>query len=100
VDKLRGEWKVSTLRACSALRIDRSLYVCKSKRGAQAELTHRIKEICETRVRYGYRRVHILQQRDGWVVNPTRIYRLYKDLGLQRNKVPRHRVKAKLREDL
>ena len=51
-------------------------------------------------MRYGYRRVHILLQRDGWVVNPTRIYRLYKDLGLQRNRVPRHRVKAKLREDL
>lgn len=82
------------------LRIDRSLYVYKSKRGAQAELTHRIKEICETRVRYGYRRVHILLQRDGWAVNPKRIYRLYKGLGLQlRNKVPRRRVKAKLRED-
>lgn len=100
MDKLRGEWKVSTRRACSALRIDRSLYVYKSKRGAQAELTHRIKEICETRVRYGYRRVHILLQRDGWAVNPKRIYRLYKELGLQlRNKVPRRRVKAKLRED-
>ncbi len=99
MDKLRGEWKVSTRRACSALWIDRSLYVYKSKRGAQAELTLRIKEICETRVRYGYRRVHILLQRDGWAVNPKRIYRLYKGLGLQlRNKVPRRRVKPKLRE--
>jgi hypothetical protein len=26
---------------------------------------HRIKDICETRVRYGYRRVHVLLQRDG-----------------------------------
>ena len=51
-------------------------------------------------MRYGYRRVHILLQRDGWAVNPKRIYRLYKELGLQlRNKVPRRRVKAKLRED-
>ncbi len=33
-------------------------------------------------------------------MNPKRIYRLYKDMGLQlRNKVPKRRVKAKLRDD-
>jgi putative transposase len=100
VDQLRGEWKVSIRRACSTLRVDRALYVYKSRRGTQAELKHRIKEICETRVRYGYRRVHVLLRRDGWAVNPKRVYRLYKELGLQlRNKVPKRRVKAKLRED-
>jgi len=100
VDKVRSDWKVSTRRACAALKVDRSLYVYKSKRGGQADLKHRIKEICETRVRYGYRRVHVLLQRDGWPVNPKRIYRLYKEMGLQlRNKTPKRRVKAKLRED-
>jgi putative transposase len=90
---------VSTRRACAALRIDRALYVYKSRRGTQADLQQRIKEICETRVRYGYRRVHVLLRRHGWVVNPKRIYRLYKELGLQlRNKVPKRRVKAKLRD--
>ncbi|MFK4064113.1 IS3 family transposase, partial [Brucella anthropi] len=78
----------------------RSLYVYKSKRGEQAELKLRIKDICQTRVRYGYRRVHVLLKRDGWPVNPKRIYRLYKEMGLQlRNKVPKRRVKAKLRAD-
>jgi putative transposase len=97
---VRGDWKVSIRRACAALRIDRSLYVYKSKRGGQADLKQRIKEICEIRVRYGYRRVHVLLRRDGWAVNPKRIYRLYKEMGLQlRNKVPRRRVKAKLRDD-
>jgi len=82
------------------LKIDRSLYVYKSKRGEQAELKLRIKDICQTRVRYGYRRVHVLLKRDGWPVNPKRIYRLYKEMGLQlRNKVPKRRVKAKLRAD-
>jgi putative transposase len=51
-------------------------------------------------VRYGYRRVHILLKREGWEVNPKRVYRLYKEMGLQlRNKVPKRRVKAKLRDD-
>ena len=88
MDKARSDWKVSARRACATLRIDRGLYVYKSKRGTQAELKQRIKEICETRVRYGYRRAHGLLRRDGWAVNPKRIYRLYKELGLKlRNKV-------------
>ena len=100
VDRVRDEWRVSIRRACSILCVDRALYVYKSQRGMQAELKHRIKEICETRVLYGYRRVHVLLRRDGWAVNPKRVYRLYKELGLQlRNKVPKRRVKAKLRED-
>lgn len=82
------------------LKIDRSLYVYKSRRGEQAELKLKIKDICQTRVRYGYRRVHVLLKRDGWPVNPKRIYRLYKEMDLQlRNKVPKRRVKAKLRAD-
>ncbi len=44
--------------------------------------------------------MHILLRRDGWPVNPKRIYRLYKEMDLQlRNKVPKRRVKAKLRSD-
>jgi putative transposase len=54
----------------------------------------------ETRVRYGYRRIHVLLRREGWEINAKRVYRLYKELGLQlRNKVPKRRVKAKLRDD-
>jgi putative transposase len=39
-------------------------------------------------------------RREGWQVNAKRIYRLYREMGLQlRNKTPKRRVKAKLRED-
>ncbi|MBB3137699.1 hypothetical protein FHS26_005464 [Rhizobium pisi] len=49
---------------------------------------------------YRYRRVHVLLEREGWGTNIKRTYRLYRDLGLQlRNKTPKRRVKAKLRED-
>ncbi len=70
------------------------------RRGEQAELKLETTDICQTRVRYGYRRVHVLLKRDGWPVNPKRIYRLYKEMDLQfRNRVPKRRVKAKLRAD-
>lgn len=100
VDEVREVWKVSIRKACSALCVERSLYSYKSKRGDQAALKLRIKEICETRVRFGYRRIHVLLRREGWAVNQKRIRRLYNEMGLQlRNKTPKRRVKAKLRDD-
>ncbi len=60
----------------------------------------RIKEIAETPVRYGYRRICVLLRRGGWNVNNKRLRRLYSEMGLQlRNNTPRRKVKAKLRND-
>lgn len=71
-----------------------------SRRAGQAVLENRIREICQTRVRYGYRRVHVLLRREGWRINQKKTRRVYRELGLQlRNKTPKRRVKAKLRED-
>ena len=91
---------MSARRACDTLRVERSFYAYKSKRGDQASLKLKIKDICEARVRYGYRRVHVMLRQDGIEINEKRTRRLYNELGLQlRNKVPKRRVKAKLRDD-
>ena len=51
-------------------------------------------------VRYGYRRVHVLLDREGWGINIKKVYRIYRELGMQlRNKTPKRRGKAKLRDD-
>jgi putative transposase len=100
VDDLRGTWKVSIRRACSAVQAQRSSYFYKSRRPDRALLKTRIKEIAETRVRYGYRRIHVLLRREGWLVNVKLVSRLYREMSLQlRNKSPKRKVKAKLRED-
>jgi putative transposase len=100
VDEVRSEWRVSIRKACEALEVERSTYHYKSRRSGQATLEHRIKEICHVRVRYGYRRVHILLRREGWTINHKKTRRIYRELGLQlRNKTPKRRVKAKLRDD-
>jgi putative transposase len=65
------------------LPVGRSTYHYRSRRAGQAQLTARIKEIAATRVRYGYRRIHLLLGREGWRVNPKRVYRLYREVGLQ-----------------
>jgi putative transposase len=60
------DWAISIRRACGALNFERSTYDYTSRRADQAGLERRIREICETRVRYGYRRVHVLLEREGW----------------------------------
>jgi putative transposase len=82
------------------MEVDTSTYHYKSRRREQAGLEARIKEIAQVRVRYGYRRVHVLLRREGWTDNVKRVYRIYRGLGLQlRKKPPRWWVRAKLRED-
>ena len=76
------------------LRTDTSTYHYKGRRGDQAVLSKRVREIAQTRVRYGYRRIHVLLRREGWRVNAKRVYRIYREQGLQlRNKVPKRRPK-------
>lgn len=53
VDEVRADWKVSIRQACATFRIDPSLNHYKSKRGERADLNARIREIAQTRVRYG-----------------------------------------------
>lgn len=97
---MRSVWGVSVRRACGVLNFAPKSYRYRSRRPGQAVLAARIKEICATRVRYGYRRVHVLLVREGWSLNHKRVRRIYSEMGLQlRNKSPRRRIKAKLRED-
>ena len=42
----------------------------------------RLKELAYTRPRYGYRRLTILLQREGWAVNHKRVHRIYREEGL------------------
>lgn len=97
---MRAGWKVSVRRACRVLRFDAKSYRYRSRRPGQAALEDRIRTICQTRVRYGYRRVHVLLRREGWVINEKRTRRVYNEIGMQlRNKTPKRRVKAALRAD-
>ena len=59
----------------------------------------RLRDLAAARVGYGYRRLHILLRRDGWIVNHKRVYRLYCQEGLgMRKRPPRRRVACIKRE--
>ncbi len=62
--------------------MSRSVYHYRSVAADQTPLRHRIREIAATRVRYGYKRIHVVLRREGWRINHKRVYRLYKQDGL------------------
>ena len=83
MEAVQADWAVSERRACSVLLVNRSTCQYRSRRTGQAALETRIREICETRMRYGYRRVYIQLRREGWAVNHRQVHRIYNKLGMQ-----------------
>lgn len=98
VEWLRAAYQVSERRACGATSFARSSHRYRSKADPQDELRLRLKELASSRVRYGYRRLHVLLRREGWPINAKRVYRLYKEEGLSiRTKTPRRRRSTRYR---
>jgi putative transposase len=92
VAHLRVAYDVSERRACKTTGFERSSHRYRSARDPQTALRIRLKDLAAVRVRYGYRRLHILLRREGWAVNHKRVYRLYNEEGLSiRAKLPRRK---------
>lgn len=89
----------SQRRACRLTRQGRSTQRRVSRRDPRTELRRRMHEIVATRLRYGYRRVHVMLRRSGWCVGRNVVYRLYREEGLAlRSKRPRRRKMIVLRQ--
>lgn len=78
----RTGFRVSERRACRVAGVPRSTCRYRSQAQDQTALRVRLRDLAATRVRYGYRRLHILLRREGWRVNHKRVYRLYREEGL------------------
>lgn len=77
----------------------RSTHRHQSVADPQYALRIRLKDMAGVRIGFGYRRLHVLLQREGWQINHKRVYRLYREEGLGlRKKTPRRRVAALKRE--
>ena len=92
---MRVCYDVSERRVCGVLGLWRGTCRYKSVADEQAALRIRLRDLAYSRASYGYRRLHILLEREGWRVNHKRVYRLYKQEGLMmRPKKPRRHVTA------
>ena len=78
VGVLRADFAVSLSRACAALGVARSSCRYVSRRD-DGRLRAALREVAQSRPRFGYRRLHVLLQRAGWRCNHKRVYRLYRE---------------------
>jgi putative transposase len=69
----------SQRRACRLVGIDPRVHRYRSSRPDDAGLRSRLRELSSERSRFGYRRLHILLEREGWEVNWKKLYRIYRE---------------------
>ena len=83
---------LSERRACRLLELDRSSYRYEAAADGDAELRGKLLGLARQKPRYGYRRLHVLLQRQGQAVNVKRVYRLYREEGLMVRRQRRKRL--------
>ena len=92
MDYIVSHYGLKLRRACRLIKQSRSVQYYRSVKDPRHDLRARMRELAQTRVRYGYRRIHVLLKRDGWRVGKNQMYRLYSDEQLQlRSKLPKRR---------
>lgn len=86
---------LALVRACRLVKQPRSVQYYRSVKDPKLALRQRMRELAQVRVRYGYRRLHVLLKREGWQLGRNQTYRLYRKEQLQlRTKLPRRRKMA------
>ena len=89
---LQTGYHVSERRACRTTRCVTATYRSQRHRDPRTALRQRIAELARARVRYGYRKIRVLLNREGWAVGKHLVYRLYREEGLTlRHRPPRRR---------
>ena len=95
-----SHYALDTRRACRLVKQTRSTQYYRSVKNPQDDLRTRMREIARTRVRYGYRRIHVLLKRDGWRLGKNQAYRVYREEQLQlRSKLPKRRKMVVVRRE-
>ena len=74
---LRASYEVSERRACEAIKVERSSVRYRHRRADDADLRARLRAIAAERRRFGYRRLHIMLDREGLHMNINKLRRLY-----------------------
>ncbi len=81
VEHLKQDFAFSERRACGLLGLPISTYRYRSSR-CDSELREVLVDLAREKPRFGYRRLHVLLQRDGEQVNHKRVWRVYRAAGL------------------
>ncbi len=97
VDQIVLSFTIGYRRACGLIKLSRNTYYYRSRAKDLSALKMRLRDIALTRVRFGYRRLTILLKREGWEVGKRRVYRLYRELGLEMRSKKRRKLASQQR---
>ena len=86
------QFDYSERSACKLLQMDRSSYRYQPGPDRNEKLREALTEVAREKPRYGYRRLHVLLVRRGWLVNLKRLYRLYREENLAVRRLRRKRL--------
>nr|WP_235976811.1 IS3 family transposase [Bradyrhizobium archetypum] len=70
---------MSERRACKTIGCCRMTIRYQTTRADEAGLRQRMRAIAQERRRFGYRRLHVLLKREGYLVNHKKLFRLYRE---------------------
>jgi putative transposase len=79
VAHVRSAFELSERRACGIVGCMRMTVRYCSRRPPDTELRERLRALAHERRRFGYRRLHVLLRREGFIVNHKRLFRLYRE---------------------
>jgi putative transposase len=79
VAHVRSAFELSERRACRIIGCVRMTVRYCSRRPQDTELRERLRALAHERRRFGYRRLHVLLRREGFIVNHKRLFRLYRE---------------------
>ena len=80
------EFRRSEAQSCRLVGLGRSSYRYQARREVDKELRERIRDLAQSRPRFGYRRLGIFLRREGHRINHKRLFRLYRAEGLSAKK--------------
>ncbi len=89
---LASAWCIPERRACGLVSISRSSARYRGSGRDDGPIRERLRVLAGERRRFGYRRLHVLLCREGWLVNHKRVYRIYREEALSVRKRSRKRV--------
>ena len=92
VRHLSQSFRVSLRRACGLIELNRSSYYYESQPANDQELRRALRRWAFRHRRWGYETLTELLRREGWRDNHKRIYRVYREEGLQVRRRKRKRV--------
>lgn len=86
--------------SCKLLRLSTSVYYYRCKPTDDKELIELLDQLAESHPTYGFRKLFKMIRKQGYVYNHKRVYRIYRQMGLNIRRKRKRRIPERVKEPL